>query len=110
MDEFSYRLRYFVASVIEDAFSGLFQDAVCLPFGSSSNRFGQRGADLDLSLALNNPFKLIESNRQIEDHTEYDKYANGVMFFQTRPKSNANDRQMAKDYLEFAGFILQNVD
>lgn len=143
IDESSYRLRYFVASLIEDSMKSLFHNCVCLPFGSSSNRFGLRSADLDLSLAWNNPFEGIETNyhhrtsavaattdssttasssnsvntrqsnvnssKNYSNEFDFDKHANGAVFFQTRSPGDLDDRGMARIHLEMVEFVLGNV-
>ena len=52
LDEFSSRMRFFIASLLEDPLKCIFPDCVCLPFGSSINKLGAKSADLDLNLSL----------------------------------------------------------
>lgn len=86
--------------------TGLFRNCICLPFGSSSNRFGQNGADLDLSLSWDNRFGLIEN---FNPTGEFDQRANGALFFQTKHAINNNERYLAGINLELVEFILNSV-
>lgn len=61
IDDLGYRLRYFVGAILEESIGGIFQNCLCLPFGSSMNKFGARIADLDLACSLNGN-KNLKSN------------------------------------------------
>ena len=52
INDSSQRIRYFIASLIENGFSQLFKNCICLPFGSSVNNFGSFNSDLDLSFSF----------------------------------------------------------
>jgi hypothetical protein len=54
LNELSFRLRFFIASIIQTTFKDLFENCVCLPFGSSMNKFGHMNSDLDLCFAFDN--------------------------------------------------------
>lgn len=55
LTENGIRLRFFVASLIEDAFRGVFPMSVCTPFGSTTNGFGHSNSDLDMDFAPEDP-------------------------------------------------------
>ncbi len=52
LKDVDYRVRYFIASILDDTLKNLFKDVVFFPFGSSSNRFGNLSSDLDMFLDL----------------------------------------------------------
>ncbi|XP_019881719.2 poly(A) RNA polymerase, mitochondrial isoform X2 [Aethina tumida] len=52
LNDIGSRLRYLTVKQIEAAMSGLFPNAVAMPFGSSVNGCGKMGCDLDLVLRL----------------------------------------------------------
>ena len=68
IDELGYRLRFLVASLIEDPFRGLFDRITCLPFGSSMNRYGDKSSDLDMSLSLGGEPSLDERLHTSDNH------------------------------------------
>lgn len=50
--DIDYRVRYFIASILDDTVKNLSKDAVFFPFGSSCNQFGNVSSDLDMFLDL----------------------------------------------------------
>jgi poly(A) RNA polymerase, mitochondrial len=52
LNEVGIRLRFLAAMQVERSVSGMFPDAMALPFGSSVNGFGKQGCDLDLILRV----------------------------------------------------------
>lgn len=61
VDESGTRVRFFVASLVEEKLSDLFDECLCLPFGSSVNKLGCKWADLDINVAL----KRVDHARQV---------------------------------------------
>lgn len=55
LTEAGARLRFFVASLMEDAFRGVFPLSVCTPFGSTANGFGDLKSDLDMDFTVEDP-------------------------------------------------------
>ncbi|CAF0965631.1 unnamed protein product [Adineta ricciae] len=52
LTELDTRLRFFVASLVEEASGSIFVDTVCPPFGSSITKFGKSRCDLDMLLTF----------------------------------------------------------
>lgn len=104
IDEAGYRIRYFIASIVEESFHSLFKNCICLPFGSSANRFGHRGSDLDLLFSLDNKFYNSE-----QFQTQNPTRLNGKIIFFSKFAQNDQERNLAKNFLELAYFILGNI-
>ncbi|CAF0726161.1 unnamed protein product [Brachionus calyciflorus] len=103
LDESGSRIRYFIASVIEESFNGLFRNCLCLPFGSSANNFGHRTSDLDLQFCLEDTFF---KPRLDEKHS---LNLNGKMMFYSKTVKNTDERQNARLFLDLLNFIIGNV-
>ena len=71
INDFSLRLKFFVASLIEDAINITYPKSSCLPFGSTLNGFGCVDSDLDLSIRKSSAFS-DEKNKQ------------GLFYFETK--------------------------
>lgn len=56
IDTLNERLRYFIASMIADPLKNVNPNTICVPFGSSINKFGLKKSDLDLLLLFNKDF------------------------------------------------------
>ena len=66
IEDADYRIRYFVASLIDESIGSLFKNVVSFPFGSSGNKFGSKTSDLDLGVLLDGYFL----KEQKSDHDE----------------------------------------
>ena len=53
--EFSLRMKFFIASLIEDCITITHPHTRCLPFGSTLNGFGNIDSDLDISIGVRPP-------------------------------------------------------
>lgn len=110
IDDLGYRIRYFIASIVEESFYSLFKNCVCLPFGSSANKFGHKASDLDLLFSLDNKFFL--SSQDLNTHTNQRQSMNrlnGKLIFYSKYNKNEQERDLAKQFLELANFVLSNI-
>jgi DNA polymerase sigma len=99
IDEINYRIRFFVASLVEEPIRGLFKYATCLPFGSSMNKFGSKTSDLDLSLTLNNKH-LFDMSKHFKSEAANDNHYR--FFYMTKICENrATKKNDLFDYVEF---------
>ncbi|CAF1222593.1 unnamed protein product [Adineta steineri] len=97
LTELDTRLRFFVSSLVEEAFGSIFVDTVCLPFGSSVNTFGKSRCDLDMLLTF-------------EDFREKNIKRDGKipqLRFLTK-RSYLNDRFQAQAYLKILADTLKH--
>ncbi|CAF0757010.1 unnamed protein product [Didymodactylos carnosus] len=102
LTEIDIRLRYFVASIIEEAFSSIFVDTVCLPFGSSVSTFGKLNCDLDMVMCFEDfRAKNLQLQRE-EEHTQAQK-----LRFLTK-RSYLTDRFQAQAYLKILAETLKH--
>ncbi|CAF0766092.1 unnamed protein product [Rotaria sp. Silwood1] len=97
LTELDSRLRFFVASLVEEALRSIFVDTVCLPFGSSVNTFGKSRCDLDMLLSF-------EDFR--DKNTKYDGKMQQLRFLTKR--SYLNDRFQAQAYLKILADTLKH--
>ncbi|CAF3396714.1 unnamed protein product [Rotaria socialis] len=97
LTEVDTRLRYFVASLVEEALGSIFVDTVCLPFGSSVNTFGKSRCDLDMLLSFED-FR----NKNIK----FDGKMQQLRFLTKR--SYLNDRFQAQAYLKILADTLKH--
>jgi hypothetical protein len=119
IDESGFRMRYFIASILEEAFHSMFKGCMCLPFGSSSNRFGMGAADLDLSFTVDRTSlpcmnllssleassgsgSLVEQRARVSMFTEFKYLTNRLI-------ESEDDRQHAQDYLFLVEFVLNRI-
>jgi hypothetical protein len=58
-DEVTIRIKFFIASIIEDSMKSIFAECLCLPFGSTINGMGTRNSDLDLQFYYQYPLYLL---------------------------------------------------
>lgn len=103
LDEIGIRIRFFVASIIEESFYSLFRNCLCLPFGSSAINFGHRTSDLDLLFSIDNTF----FNTQLDEKKQL--RLNGKMIFYSKYGRNEKERDLAKKFLELSKFILSDI-
>ncbi|XP_014666353.1 PREDICTED: poly(A) RNA polymerase, mitochondrial-like isoform X2 [Priapulus caudatus] len=92
LTELGTRLRYFVASLLEDSLSGMFPNIKAEPFGSSFSGFGKRKCDLDMMLTF-------------EDLTQNVRKAGPLLFLSK--KCMQNDRLQTQRTLGTLGDVLQ---
>ncbi|CAF4844587.1 unnamed protein product, partial [Rotaria sp. Silwood2] len=91
LTELDTRLRFFVASLVEEALRSIFVDTVCLPFGSSVTTFGKSRCDLDMLLSF-------EDFRDKNNQIKFDGKLQQLRFLTKR--SYLNDRFQAQAYLK----------
>lgn len=101
LDEIGIRIRFFIASVIEESFLSIFRNCLCLPFGSSAVNIGHQTSDLDLLFSIDNTF----FNNQIEEKKNY--RLNGKMIFYS--KFNKNEKERAINILGLSKLILSDI-
>uniref|UniRef100_A0A915LAB5 Poly(A) RNA polymerase mitochondrial-like central palm domain-containing protein n=1 Tax=Romanomermis culicivorax TaxID=13658 RepID=A0A915LAB5_ROMCU len=89
-------MRFFVASLVEDIFCGLFPNSVCTPFGSSLNGFGKKGGDLDMHMEFEDPTLVRKRtlNRKLN-----------VIY---RSTGTTDDRQLNQKILDIYATVLSN--
>jgi hypothetical protein len=111
IDELGYRFRYFVASLVEDPFRALFKNCICLPFGSSVNRFGRRATDLDLLFSFENliitnddQFASVEGERE----RNRSKGMNGAYCFMSKRKP-IEERRLAQHYFHLVEYLIKYI-
>ncbi|CAF0957588.1 unnamed protein product [Rotaria sordida] len=97
LTELDTRLRFFVASLVEEGLRSIFVDTVCLPFGSSVNTFGKTRCDLDMLLSF-------EDFR--DKNIKYDGKMQQLRFLTKR--SYLNDRFQAQAYLKILADTLKH--
>lgn len=101
LDEIGIKIRFFIASIIEESFCGLFLNCICLPFGSSAVNIGHQTSDLDLLFSIENTFL----NNQIYEKNQY--RLNGKMMFYSKYKKNEKERAIF--FLELFKLILSDI-
>jgi hypothetical protein len=116
IDDSSSRMRFFVASLVEEVMSGLLKGCICLPFGSSTNRFGARQADLDLGLAMD--ASTVDSLGEICAYEKNSKKEGdeahvsppGKLFGSFKFMSNMNNQlESGKKFLYLVEFVLSRM-
>ncbi|KAL7667609.1 hypothetical protein ACOME3_010581 [Neoechinorhynchus agilis] len=95
MTEIDVRLRFFVASILQDAFTGLFPECTCLPFGSSVSHLGRSDCDLDLVFCF-------------EDYRNEIEKVNESRFQFLTKKSFLSDRLQAQIYLKIFADVIKH--
>jgi hypothetical protein len=110
IDELSTRLRFFVASMIEETFKNLFRDSICVPFGSSSNNFGQKYSDIDLLFALDkHAIKSMDLLHVLEEKEKNFNQRDQISRFRfSTKKREENERKNAQIHLDLIEFIFAN--
>jgi hypothetical protein len=113
INEISYRLRHFLASLIEDPFRSLFKNCICLPFGSSMNKFGRKTADLDLQFSfedLNLPNVDLSStvDKNKENSFIRNEQLKGAFFFMSKRKPT-EDRSLGLHYIRLVEYLIINI-
>ncbi|CAF2382702.1 unnamed protein product [Rotaria sp. Silwood2] len=99
LTELDTRLRFFVASLVEEALRSIFVDTVCLPFGSSVTTFGKSRCDLDMLLSF-------EDFRDKNNQIKFDGKLQQLRFLTKR--SYLNDRFQAQAYLKILADTLKH--
>ncbi|CAF0991739.1 unnamed protein product [Didymodactylos carnosus] len=102
LTEIDIRLRYFVASLVEEAFSSIFVNTVCFPFGSSVSSLGRSNCDLDMVICLED-FRTVNLQLQREEEQTQTQQ----LRFLTK-RSYLNDRFQAQAYLKILAETLKH--
>lgn len=102
IDDLGYRLRYFVGAIMEESIGGIFQNCLCLPFGSSMNKFGAKIADLDLSCSLN-------GNKSLKAFNLDDYSLNGSFYFLSNQKEEKRHKRKNFNVFELIEIIISNL-
>jgi DNA polymerase sigma len=107
LDEFNLRIRYFIASLLEERLKFVFPECVCLPFGSSVNKLGMKLADLDLNLLFTREEFEFLKNEYGKFSSVKSNHLNGELFFINKlPQSSSPN----SDYKQIALFnLVENV-
>ncbi|KAI0985660.1 hypothetical protein GJ496_007944 [Pomphorhynchus laevis] len=95
LHEGDIRLRFFVSSCIQDTFSGLFPDCVCLPFGSTVSSLGRFNSDLDCVLCFEDYRRPTSNNK--DQHVRF-----------LTKRSYLGDRHQAQIYLKIVSSIIKH--
>ncbi|VDO94065.1 unnamed protein product [Soboliphyme baturini] len=95
LSEVGLKIRFFLASAIEEIFRPFFPSAICKPFGSSVNGFGRRGCDLDVDIQLyNEPYLDVHATK-----------SNGQFFYCCKQKPKES-RHFVQNTLSTIGDVL----
>ena len=98
VNEFSLRLKFFVASLIEDTLKPLHPSVTCIPFGSTLNGFGRLNSDLDLSI----DYKPILGNNYLSEKT----IQQSIFYFESKKNSvHMNLDDIRKYLITFVPFF-----